>query len=200
MTAVETEVKFRVHDLARLEPQLTNAGFHQVTPRTFEHNVLFDTPDRSLRARQSILRIRRYGNRWIVTHKALPPANHSASARHKHRIETETEVHDGEAMAAVFASLGYTPAFVYEKWRTEYADPTGHCVIDETPIGLFAELEGPSDWIDRTAERLGLAHADLLTLSYGRLFDEWRAQTGSSAENLTFEEISSAEVTNFSRS
>jgi adenylate cyclase, class 2 len=191
MTAVETEVKFRVHDLPRLEEQLASAGFQQVTPRTFEHNVLFDTPDRSLRARQSILRVRRYGNRWVVTHKELPPNGNPATERHKHRIETETEVQDGEAIAAIFASIGYKPAFTYEKWRTEYADSNGHCVIDETPIGLFAELEGPSEWIDRTADLLGLSRDDLMTLSYGRLFDEWCAQTGSSAQNLTFEEIPS---------
>lgn len=189
MTAVETEVKFHVHDLARLESLLADAGFHRVTPRTFEHNVLFDTPDRTLRARQSILRVRRYGDRWVITYKALPPNGQNNNDRHKHRIETETEVQDGEAIATIFASIGYKPAFVYEKWRTEYADSTGHCVIDETPIGLFAELEGPSEWIDRTAGQLGLSHNDLMTLSYGRLFDQWREQTGSSAENLTFDEI-----------
>jgi adenylate cyclase class 2 len=198
MTAVETEVKFRVHTLPRLEAQLAAAGFHQVTPRTFEHNVLFDTPDRALRARQSILRVRRYGDRWVVTHKALPPNGNPATERHKHRIETETEVKDGEAIATIFASLGYQPAFVYQKWRTEYADATGHCVIDETPIGLFAELEGPSEWIDHTADLLQLAHSDLMTLSYGRLFDEWRAQSGSPAQNLTFDEIPSAKATSSS--
>jgi adenylate cyclase class 2 len=28
-----------------------------------------------------------------------------------------------------------------------------------------------------------------MTLSYGRLFDQWRQQTGSPAQNLTFDEI-----------
>ena len=194
MTAVETEVKFRVHDLPRLEALLASAGFQQVTPRTFEHNTLFDTPDRALRAQQSILRVRRYGDRWVVTHKALPPNGNPTSERHKHRIETESEVDDGEALATIFTSLGYQPAFTYEKWRTEYADATGHCVIDETPIGLFAELEGPSDWIDSTAATLGLNQSDLMTLSYGRLFDQWREESGSSAQNLTFAEVPATNI------
>jgi adenylate cyclase class 2 len=80
-------------------------------------------------------------------------------------------------------------AFVYEKWRTEYADATGNCVIDETPIGLFAELEGPADWIDAMVARLGIARADVMTLSYGRLFEEWKKSSGSPVENLTFAEI-----------
>lgn len=188
MSAVEIEVKFRVADGAALERKLIAAGFHQITPRTFEKNVLFDTPDRRLRAQQSILRIRQYGERWVVTHKCLPRDN-DPQARHKHRIETETEIADGDAMSVIFSQLGYNPAFTYEKWRTEYADPNGHCVIDETPIGLFAELEGPEDWIDATSRRLGLDPGELITLSYGRLFDEWRTTTGSAATDLTFAAI-----------
>ncbi len=188
MSAIETEVKFRVADGPALERKITALGFHRITPRTFEKNILFDTPDRRLRSKQSILRIRKYGERWLVTHKRLPDDNDPA-ARHKHRIETETYVEDGEAMAVIFSQLGYSPAFTYEKWRTEYADATGHCVIDETPIGLYAELEGPAEWIDATSQRIGLDPAELITLSYGRLFDEWRSATGSSATDLTFAAI-----------
>lgn len=188
MSAVEIEVKFRVADGAALERKLIAAGFRQITPRTFEKNVLFDTPDRQLRAKQSILRIRQYGERWVITHKRLPDDNDPA-ARHKHRVETETEVADGDAMSIIFTQLGYNPAFTYEKWRSEYADATGHCVIDETPIGLFAELEGPAEWIDTISERLGLDPAELSTLSYGRLFEDWRAATGSAATDLTFSAI-----------
>ncbi|HVW78613.1 MAG TPA: class IV adenylate cyclase [Alloacidobacterium sp.] len=188
MSGVEIEVKFRVADGPALEQKLAALGFRQVTPRTFEKNVLFDTPERALRAQQSILRVRRYGDRWVVTHKCLPKDNDPA-ARHKHRVETETVVDDGEAMSVIFTHLGYAPAFTYEKWRTEYADKTGHCVIDETPIGLFAELEGPEAWIDAVSQQLGLHAGELITLSYGRLFDEWRAATGSSATDLTFAAI-----------
>lgn len=191
MSAVETEVKFRVADPAALAEKLGALGFRCLTPRTFERNVLYDTPDRRLRAQQSILRIRKYGDRWVLTHKCLTPDNDPA-ARHKYRIETETEVADGEALGTVFARLGYAPAFTYEKWRTEYADVMGHCVLDETPIGVFAELEGPPDWIDTTSNRLGLNPGQLITLSYGRLFDLWREQTGSPATDLTFSAIGSA--------
>ena len=189
MIAVETEVKFRVADGTSLERKLSALDFRQITPRTFEKNVLFDTPERTLRAQQSILRIRQYGKRWVVTHKCIPRDNDPAE-RHKRRIETETEVEDGEAMSIIFSQLGYKPAFTYEKWRTEYADATGHCVIDETPIGLFAELEGPAEWIDSISHRLGLHPSELLTLSYGRLFEEWRASTGNTANDLTFAAIS----------
>jgi len=183
--AIESEIKVRVEDLAEFARRLHVAGFHLETPREFESNVLYDTPDRQMRARTEILRIRRYAGRWTITHKRLPDASISQE-RHKHRIEIETEVADGESVAEIFLSLGLVAAFRYEKWRTEWTDGEGHCVVDETPIGNFAELEGAPDWIDRAAHRLGIPHSAYMTLSYGRLFDLWRQEHGSAAEDLTF--------------
>ena len=189
---IETEIKFCVDGLAALAERLQSAGFRLETPRSFESNVLYDTPDRQMRARTEILRIRSYAGRWTLTLKRLPrsgPAPDSDDARHKHRIETETGIADGEALAEIFLSLGLVAAFRYEKWRTEWTDGEGHCVVDETPIGDYAELEGPSAWIDRAAARLGVDPAQYVTLSYGRLFEVWRDQHSSSANDLTFAAI-----------
>src|ERR1700758_3385505 len=134
--AIETEIKFRVASVGELVMQLRGAGFRQQTPRTFESNVLYDTPDRKMRARTEILRIRTYGGKCTLTHKRLPD-DRPGEDRHKHRIETETGVSDGNALAEVFRALGLVPAFRYEKWRSEWSDGEGHCVIDETPIGNF---------------------------------------------------------------
>jgi adenylate cyclase class 2 len=190
---VETEIKFRVEDPAALSQRLEALGFHVKTPRSFESNVLYDTPDRRMRARTEILRIRSYAGRWTLTHKRLPDIGPGQDI-HKHRIETETEISDGEALAEVFKSLALVAAFRYEKWRSEWEDGEGHCVVDETPIGDFAELEGTAEWIDRTARRLGIGPAQYITLSYGRLFEQWREQEGSSAQNLTFSAIAESGV------
>lgn len=186
--AVETEIKFCIANLDDLTRRLGAAGFRVVTPRAFESNVLYDTPDRRMRARTEILRIRQYAGRYTVTHKRLPDGS-AGEERHKHRIETETEVANGDVLAEIFVSLGLTAAFRYEKWRTEWGDGEGHCVVDETPIGNYAELEGDSAWIDRAAARLGVDHAQYITLSYGRLFDLWRQQHPECGEHLTFDAV-----------
>ena len=199
---IETEIKFRVPDLAALSERLSAAGFRILTPRAFESNTLYDTPDRQLRARTEILRIRGYDGHWTLTHKRLPnsgvPGDRSPSLgwsegpgedRHKHRVETETAIASGPALAEIFLSLGFIAAFRYEKWRAEWEDGEGHCVVDETPIGNFAELEGSSAWIDRVAPRLSISTSDYITLSYGRLFEQWREENHSAAEDLTFAAI-----------
>lgn len=189
---IETEIKFRVEDAEELGDRLRQAGFREETPRTFESNVLFDTPDRKMRARTEILRIRNYGGKWVITHKRLPDGRPGEDV-HKHRIETETEVGDGNVLADVFKSIGLVAAFRYEKWRSEWSDDEGHCVIDETPIGVFAELEGAPEWIDRTAGKLGVERSAYITLSYGRLFEQWCAEHNCAATDLTFAAVERAE-------
>ncbi|MBB5338745.1 class IV adenylate cyclase [Tunturiibacter gelidoferens] len=195
----EIELKFPVPDPEALQTRLSQLGFHLVTPRTFEHNTLYDTPNRDLRARKQILRLRKYGTLCTVTHKRLPDQQDPVdTTRYKIRVETETIVAECEAMAEIFKQMGYLPAFIYEKYRTEWSHSAGldpntlaHLVIDETPIGTYAELEGPTAWIDQTLAALNIDPATCLTDSYGKLFLDWKQRTASPAEHLTFAEITS---------
>jgi adenylate cyclase class 2 len=191
MQSAEIELKFPVPDIDALQSRLPALGFVLETPRLFESNTLYDTPARILRDSHQILRIRQYGERWVVTHKRHPDDEDPAaeSSPYKIRIETETSVGDGPALAEVFTRLGYSPVFRYEKYRTEWSSGSSHLVIDETPIGTFAELEGPIEWIDSSLAQLGIDPATCLTESYGKLFLSWKARTGSPADNLTFDEI-----------
>lgn len=189
---METEIKVRLTDRAGFIMLLPGLGFHLLTAETMERNVLFDKADGELRQRGELLRIRQYGDRWILTHKATVES--SANSTHKVRAETETEIEDGRPLAAIFERLGLTPIFVYEKLRTEWADNEGHVVVDVTPIGDFAELEGSSEWIDRMAAKLGISTSNYMKASYGQLFQEWKRVTGHAAANMTFAEIGHQEV------
>jgi adenylate cyclase, class 2 len=198
MQAAEIELKFPVADPEPLQIRLPQMGFHLVTPRTFEHNTLYDTPNRDLRLRRQLLRIRQYGNLCTVTHKRQPDQQDPVdTTRYKIRIETETIIAEREAMAEVFGQLGYSPVFIYEKFRTEWSysinpETTAHLVIDETPIGNYVELEGPTAWIDETLAMLNVDPATCITDSYGKLFLDWKQRTASPVENLAFSEITSA--------
>lgn len=184
---LEIEVKVRLADCAAFAVKLPALGFQLRTPETMERNVLFDSREGGLRQKRQLLRIRRYGEKWVLTHKA--EGAYDPRAMHKTRVETETTVEDGEALAAIFKELGYFPVFIYEKRRTEWSDDEGHIVIDVTPIGDFAELEGEPAWIDRTAARLGIERREYLTASYTQLFQEWKNATRHEAENMTFAEV-----------
>ena len=188
MQAAEIELKFCVADVEALRSAADGLGFRLVTERTFESNTLYDSADRQLRGCRQILRLRKYGARNTVTHKRQADSD-DGDLRYKTRIETESLIEDGDALAEVFTQLGYGPVFRYEKFRTEWEMDEGHLVLDETPIGVWAELEGPPAWIDAMLERLCIAPELQSTESYGKLFLRWKAETGSAAENLTFAEV-----------
>lgn len=179
----EIEIKFRVTDVRALGRKLRAAGFHVVTPRTHEMNTLYDLPGEVLRARKELLRIRKYGSEWTITHKSQ-----GQKGRHSSRLELETKVSDGKMMDAILRGLGYAPTFRYEKFRAEWADGKGNVVVDETPIGDFCEIEGPSRWIDATAKKLGVTPADYITKNYATLFLDWKAETGSGTRDMIFQD------------
>jgi len=190
MQVAEIELKFAVEDPVTFRFSALRASFQLVTERSLETNTLYDTVDRQLRARKQILRLREYDGHHVLTHKRTA-APSELDARFKTRVETETMLEDSEAMAEVFLQLGYGPVFRYEKYRTEFASGDGHLVLDETPIGVWAELEGAPEWIDAMLERLEVDRERCSTDSYGKLFELWKIETGSDAINLTFEEVRS---------
>lgn len=177
----EIEIKFRLEHPPGLTRALKRAGFKQVTRPTHEMNSLYDLPGQKLRKRGELLRLRKYGEAWVLTHKAK-----SKPARHKVRVELETRVENGQQMDAILRALGFAPTFRYEKYRAEWSDGAGHVVLDETPIGNFGEIEGPSRWIDRTASALGITPAHYITQTYAELFFAWKRRTRSLATEMTF--------------
>jgi adenylate cyclase, class 2 len=181
MSAHEVEIKFSGADPQALAEKLRLAGFRLKTPRTHEMNTLYDRPGQPLRRKGQLLRLRKYGSEWLLTHKGK-----GASGRHKTRLETQTKVADGDKMDAILQSLGYKPSFQYEKFRAEWTDGTGEVVIDETPIGNFGEIEGPPEWIDRTARALGIDTDQYITSNYAELFLNWKKNTRSKAKQMTF--------------
>lgn len=180
----ETEIKFRVASLRDLARKLRGVGFRVVTPRTHEMNTLYDLPGEVLRGRKELLRLRKYGSQWTLTHKSGKKIG-----RHSSRTELETSVGDGKQMDLILRALGYAPSFRYEKFRAEWTDGKGQVVVDETPIGNFCEIEGASRWIDETAGKLGVSESDYITTNYAGLFLEWKEQTKSGAKEMTFKAV-----------
>ncbi len=180
----EVEIKFRVTSLATITKRLLTAAFFPITPSTHEMNTLYDLPGQQLRKKGELLRLRKYGDLWVLTHKARGKAG-----RHKIRVETELGITDGKKMDTILRALGFEPSFRYEKYRAEWGDGEGHVVLDKTPIGDFGEIEGPSRWIDRTAKRLGISSADYITLTYAALFFDWKRRTRSPVNEMTFSAV-----------
>ena len=183
---LEIEVKIRYPAGAAAARELIEShGYRLSQPRALESDQLFDLEDGRLRASGQLLRLRRKGNGSTVTFKG--PAR---GGRYKNREEIEFDVSDPAAFCRVLQRLGYQPGFRYEKYRMTFAGrdagEEGIVTIDETPIGVFLELEGTPDWIDRTAAGLGFSTADYVTASYSGLYTEYHASHPNAPDNMTF--------------
>ncbi len=174
--SIETEIKLPFPDgaaeaLLRIEQQ----GYLVRTPRVLQVDQVYDRPGGDLRQARQLLRVRSENGRAILTYKGPP-----FPGPYKSREELEASTSDTTALISILDRLGYVPSFRYEKYRTSFALPgeTGILALDETPIGVFLELEGPEYWIDRTALRLGFSPKDYVTVSYATLYQEYVSAHG----------------------
>lgn len=190
----EIEIKFRIENLPALSRALRRSGFKQITRSTHEMNTLYDLPGEKLRKRGHLLRLRKYGGKWTLTHKAK-----GKEGRHKKREELETPVENGQQMDGILRALSFDPTFRYEKYRAEWGDGAGHVVVDQTPIGNFGEIEGKPRWIDRTARALGIGRGDYITQTYVPMFFEWKRRTQSKAMEMTFKAVGKKPKKGFNR-
>jgi adenylate cyclase, class 2 len=163
----EVEIKLRASSPEEAAARLHAAGFVLIRPRLFETNLLLDAGAGVLRSRGEALRVRECGGETILTYKGP-----STVERHKSREEIETHADSAAALLSILSRLGFEPTYRYEKFRTEFARPgePGIATVDETPIGVFMELEGDPDWIDRAADILGFSKTDFIIDSYAALF------------------------------
>ncbi len=181
---IEIEIKLSVRGAAGARALLRRHGFAVATPRVFERNLVLDDERGSLRERGMLLRVRGAGK--IVTCTFKGP---EIPGRLKRREEREFGVSELESCVALFAGLGYREAFRYEKYRTEFAreGERGIATVDETPIGVYMELEGPARWIDRTAKALGFARDAYITASYSQLYSDWCEAAGIEPSGMRFQ-------------
>lgn len=169
--------------------RLSGLGFEICKARHFERNYLFDFADLRLAKLGRLLRLRFAGGETLLTFKE----RQGRSPRYANRREIETRVEDGVLLREVLESLGLEEVFVYQKWRTIYAEAKPadlrglpQVAYDETPIGNFLELEGPERWIDKVAAQLGYSDQDYIVSNYLALYMEKCMEEGKRPGNMVF--------------
>ena len=192
---VEIEVKIAISNVAKARRILRDGKFQAEGSRVFEKNLVLDDAQGNLKRKGLLLRLRTTGKgrkaaEALCTFKG--PARETRT-HHKIRVEREFMAGNSDECLAVLAGIGFHPAFRYEKFRTKFSrrgrgtGKQGHIVLDETPIGVFLELEGPAAWIDRTAKELGFSRDAYITMSYVRLWEKWREEHSIPAGDMAFD-------------
>jgi adenylate cyclase, class 2 len=179
----EVEIKLSLPSAAHGRRLLRQAGFRVSRRRVYEDNRVFDKPQGQLRSGSQLLRLRVAGSAATLTFKGPP-----SKGRHKSRFESETPVSDPAACREILHRLGFRQVYRYEKYRTEYRrlDEQGVVALDETPIGVFLELEGSPAWIDSTARLLGFGVNSYIVMTYSDLHRASRHRLGLPLRAMVF--------------
>ena len=180
-TILEREIKLRFATADDARTAILAAGATPFRARRLQEDSLLDTPDGRLRGRRSILRIRMECGKSFITFKG--PVQPAAV---KIREELETVGGDGPLLIRIFEELGFQVWFRYEKYREEFTLEDVIVAIDETPIGVFVEVEGSERGINAMAEALGRRQDDYVLESYRGLFAGYCAEHGLAVGDMTF--------------
>jgi len=219
----ETEVKLMVLDLRDLVGKLKRLGARP-RGRVLERNVLFDTDTHDMRKRGRLLRLRTEepapsefapggAARRMLTAKAPVPESGRASrrvsrrnSRYKMNIEREVVIKNAAPRPAgkrrlrdrgwtfALGFLGFRTSFRYEKYRTSFEFKGVHVSLDETPVGVFLELEGEPEAIDRVAHELGFTPRDYIRATYYEIYAAEQRRRGRPVRNMVFPSKNPAKI------
>jgi adenylate cyclase class 2 len=181
-TTVEREIKLKYDCVESARAAVLAAGATPLFGRRLQEDALLDTDDESLRRRRCVLRVRLENGNSRLTFKG--PVQPSLM---KLRDELETIVGDGVLLLRVFEELGFHVWFRYEKYREEFSHEQVIVAIDETPVGVFVEIEGSEAGIDAMARALGRRPADYILDSYRGLFLQHREASGLTGSDMVFD-------------
>jgi adenylate cyclase class 2 len=182
---LEREIKLRFNSADEARTKILALGAAPLLGRRLQEDCLFDTDDERLRRQRSTLRVRSEGGKSLLTFKgpAIPGLV-------KIREEYETVVADGAALHSILEQLGLHCWFRYEKYREEFSNDDVVIAVDETPVGVFVEIEGGEDAIHETARALGRSPSDYITDSYRFLFLQHRDANGLAGPDMVFAGLS----------
>lgn len=181
---IEREVKFYLTGIKNIQRELLSAGAEIIHPRVLERNLRFDFPDGALTGAGKVLRLRQ-DDHARLTYKDRATNEDVISERE----ELEIRIDDFKTARALLEALGYEVSVQYEKYRTTYRLFNVEIDLDEMPIGIFLEIEGPdAASIRRAAEALHLNWEARASISYVGLFEKV-CEGGAQGKHLTFEQF-----------
>ena len=175
--ANEIEKKYRL-DTAQKEAILDSLDEigAEFQGEDFEENILFSNDE--LISKQAVLRLRRIGEKTIITFKQNIPDAPGA----KHHLEFETEVRDFDEISEIIEHLGLKRVLVYEKRRRTWKFRRVEIVLDVLPFGEFMEIEGALTAIAEAEMCLGAEDFEVEPSTYPNLTRRYGKQNGDVTE------------------
>lgn len=186
---IEREVKLRFDSREAARAAVIALDATPKRTRRLQDDRLLDTAAGTLRAQRCTLRLRA---EWTDADTTAPVATVTFKGAPwpdvmKVREEIETHVDQGDVLLEIFEKAGWQVWFRYQKYREEFEHRGIVIAIDETPVGIFVELEGEARGIAELAVALGRTPHDYIVASYYHLYCDRCAKTGRPVTHMVFD-------------
>ena len=185
---IEREIKLSFASAAAARDAVSALGAVPLRGRRLQDDRLLDTTTGRLRDDWCTLRVRvetpDTGGKSIASLTFKGPPRPDVM---KVREELETGVENGEVLLEVLRRAGFDVWFRYQKYREEFQSDGTIVAIDETPCGVFLELEGSEAGVTRLARALGRTPGDYITASYRRVWESDCATRGVPVSDMVFD-------------
>ena len=172
---LEVELKSVVHDMARRRAAIEAAGAILVFEGRLEDRR-YDMADRSLTARDHVLRVRIYRDANEVRAELDFKGPTQLRDGYKEREELGAGVSDPDALIAILDRLGYVVTIAIDREIFQYELDGAVIRFEKYPrMDDLVEVEGQPDSIEQAIIALGLPRAGFLTdrlPDFARRFEE----------------------------
>jgi adenylate cyclase, class 2 len=191
MNGHETEAKFYVQNLGKIELRLQELKAQLIQPRIHETNLRFDNANSDLRSSFRVLRLRQ-DDKARFTFKGPSEEREGGILS---RREIEFVVEDFDSAKEFLEALGYRVVVFYEKFRTTYELNDIHIMLDELPYGEFVEIEGENvEEIHHIANLLGLNWDVMVKAGYHALFERVAGKYKLELSQLSFAALEKVKI------
>lgn len=192
MNGHETEAKFFVRDLKKIELRLLELKAQLIQPRIHEINLRFDNETNDLRSTLRVLRLRQ-DDKARLTFKG---PSEELSGGILSRREIEFVVEDFDSAREFLEGLGYRVVVFYEKFRATYKLNDTLIMLDELPYGHFIEVEGENPGtIRKTTDLLGIDWEAMARAGYHSLFERATGKYNLEPSQLSFAALKNIHIT-----
>ena len=180
MAKTEKQVKYKINNFDYISKRLIEieaifiGGF-------MEKTIRYDNDD--LKCSNNGIFIRtKSGMKNVLTLKEIPTDSSNTSFE---RITTEVEVDNINKIGYILEKIGLTKKFIMEKYRLFFKYDNVDILIDELPFGIYLEIKGEDNEINRITKMLNIDETDLIKMTYWDIYD--KIKKDSKNENIVFE-------------
>ena len=166
MINVSKEVKFSLQDNPNIIKELKRKQAVLVGAYK-EKTIRYDDKYESLEKRGKFIRVRSGLKNIISIKEKIEDDDEQKVFK---RNEIEVEIGDIKKMQYILENIGLKETYTMEKYRLKWQYDDAEINLDELPFGLFLEIHGEEEKIEKVSNELGLNKNNIIIGTYWDIF------------------------------